>query len=99
MYWAMLGREGVLAVALLAKIGWGYYLEWMGEVGDRIGVGNGERERLLEEGVMRDFTGEEEDKKIERRILRRGLWLWFAELAPFVVARIWILSAKREWFE
>lgn len=31
-------------------------------------------------------------------LTRKGLWNWVAELAPFVIGRIWILTWKPAWF-
>ncbi|KAF2710185.1 hypothetical protein K504DRAFT_501457 [Pleomassaria siparia CBS 279.74] len=47
---------------------------------------------------------EGEDVKVllereEQERLRCGLWLWVAELAPFVIGRAWILSSKGSWFD
>jgi hypothetical protein len=47
---------------------------------------------------------EGEDVKVvtereEQEKLRYGLWLWVAELMPFVVGRIWILKYKPGWFD
>jgi hypothetical protein len=43
--------------------------------------------------------GREEDEVLERRKLRRAMWIWVAELAPFVVGRLWIMRYRPEWFE
>ncbi|KAF2809434.1 uncharacterized protein BDZ99DRAFT_28486 [Mytilinidion resinicola] len=35
----------------------------------------------------------------EGEFTREGLWRWVAELAPFVVGRVWVLGWRGEWFE
>jgi hypothetical protein len=35
----------------------------------------------------------------EQEKLRYGLWLWMAELVPFVLGRVWILKYKPGWFD
>jgi hypothetical protein len=42
--------------------------------------------------------GGEEDRMVEGGGLRRGLWLWVAELVPFVLGRMWILGTRPAWF-
>jgi len=47
---------------------------------------------------------EGEDAKVvkdreEQEKLRYGLWLWVAELMPFVLGRVWILRYKPGWFD
>lgn len=99
VYWTILGREGLLGLGLLAQIGWIHFKGWREERSISDDATIGERERLLEEGLRRDVEGEKEDRVMESRRLRKGLWLWIAELVPFVVARIWILQRRMEWFE
>ncbi|KAF2014820.1 hypothetical protein BU24DRAFT_423736 [Aaosphaeria arxii CBS 175.79] len=94
VYWTLLGREGLLALGLLGQIGWSHVGQWKSPV-DK---GAEERERLLEEGLGYDLKGRDEDVRWDERVLRKGLLLWVAELTPFILGRIWILTMKKDWF-
>jgi hypothetical protein len=90
VYWTVLAREGFLMAGLLGGIA----TSWISNhAGNTLGI-----ERGLEEGKGQVVRAEEADKVSEEKKLRRGLWLWVAELAPFVVARLWILTQREEWF-
>lgn len=93
MYWTVLAREGFLAAGLLGQIARSWCFE------GRKGDGGGKDAKALEEGLGVVRRAEEEDEELAGRKLRRGLWLWVAELAPFIVGRLWILQRRREWFE
>ena len=95
MYWAVLAREGFLAAGLLGQIAWSYVGR---ERMDDLKRGN-EDVKELEEGLGSVRRGKEEDEELSRRKLRVGLWVWMAELAPFVVGRLWILKMRGEWFD
>jgi hypothetical protein len=94
VYWALLGREGFLALGLLGQIGWNYFVP--GWAKSSIEVEYGEA-RALEEGYGR-VNNRREDLALHLKYLRRGLWLWILELVPFVVGRIWVLKWKAHWF-
>ncbi|KAF2475102.1 uncharacterized protein BDR25DRAFT_310557 [Lindgomyces ingoldianus] len=94
VYYTLLGREALLAFGLLAQIGWSYLRGWRG--GRRDSIRSVEE---LEEGLVSDRRGTKEDEKKALEMLRRGLWLWVAEVAPFVVGRMWILGFRKEWFK
>jgi hypothetical protein len=86
----VLAREGFLMAGLLGAIA----TSWASNHSENaLSI-----ERELEEGKRQMVRAEEADKVSEEKKLRRGLWLWIAELAPFVVARLWILTQREEWF-
>ncbi|KAH7132209.1 hypothetical protein B0J11DRAFT_521084 [Dendryphion nanum] len=58
-----------------------------------------EDDKALEEGYGLVRRAKEEDEGFANRKLRRGLWLWVAELVPFIIGRVWILRSRSEWFE
>ncbi|ORY01826.1 hypothetical protein BCR34DRAFT_574610 [Clohesyomyces aquaticus] len=95
VYWAVLGREGLLGAGLLAQIGWSWVGEWKR---GKERSGDGEF-KALEEGRAAEKRWGVEDENLAATILRRGLWMWVAELVPFVVGRMWILRYRREWFD
>ncbi|PSN66222.1 hypothetical protein BS50DRAFT_635367 [Corynespora cassiicola Philippines] len=89
VYWALLGREGFLGLGLLWQIGKGWW-------GERRKVREAEEERGIEEGRGKGVVGREVE---EGKFLRTGLWIWVAELAPFVLGRVWVLGYRERWFE
>jgi len=113
VYYALLAREGFLGLGLLGQLGMSYAREWR-RSGNKPGPKRSTKERLLalarkpasDEFIMPGGWGAEEDSEdmkvlLEREAqerLRRGLWLWVAELVPFVVGRLWILSYRENWF-
>ena len=90
VYWSVLAREGFLMIGLLGGIA-GIWSRGRAQDGLRV-------ERSLEEGKGGESRAAEEDQAVEQRMLQRGSWLWVAELVPFVVGRVWILTQKEEWF-
>lgn len=99
VYWTLLGREGLLALGLLAQIGWSHFLDWRAR---KNGVEEEDREkesRLLEEGFGAERRARAEDENRAVKILRKGMWLWVVELVPFIVGRVWLLQRKGQWFE
>ena len=92
VYWTLLAREGFLMCGFLGAIG------TIGFSGRGSGSDKDSAERELEEGKARDLRIAAEDEVVQQRRLRKGLWLWVAELVPFVVGRVWILTQKEEWF-
>ncbi|PVI04689.1 hypothetical protein DM02DRAFT_668889 [Periconia macrospinosa] len=93
VYLTMLAREGCLAAILLGQLTIGYFWEGKGE-----GVGTVEGgDRILEEGRVGEVKGEGVRREMESVALRRGLWVWLAEVAPFVVARVAVLGWG-SWF-
>lgn len=75
-------------------------LVW-GRAGEMHGVHGGDDDgdvRAVEEGLVMERRGKGEDWKVERQKLVGGLGWWVAELVPFVVARVWVLGWKGEWF-
>ncbi|KAF2658644.1 hypothetical protein K491DRAFT_713358 [Lophiostoma macrostomum CBS 122681] len=94
VYWTMLAREGVLGLGL----GWQILEGWWGE--RCLGVGDGDEDaKALEEGLVGESRVRAEDEGLGSRKLRRGMWIWIAELVPFVVGRLWVLGWRGEWFE
>ncbi|KAF2123114.1 hypothetical protein BDV96DRAFT_561984 [Lophiotrema nucula] len=99
VYWTLLAREGILAAGLLGQIVYLRYQEWCATREPESGVGKDVDVKALEEGRAGETAREARDRREERKILKRGLWLWVAELVPFVVGRIWILEMKPGWFD
>lgn len=60
--------------------------------------GDAGRVKALEGFVVKGAGSRDESKEKEERRLRRGMWLWVAELVPFIVGRAWVLGARPEWF-
>lgn len=89
VYWACLAREGFLTVGLLGSM---LALRW-----ER--TGRELNERAAEEGRVTEKRGREEDEAEGKRKLLHGMWLWVAELVPFVVGRACILGWRSDWFE
>lgn len=113
VYCALLAREGFLGLGLLGQLGVSYAREWW-RGSNQPGPRRTKKERLMalaraqptNAGYVMPGGWEEEgeDMKVlmereEAERLRRGLWLWVAELVPFVVGRVWILSSKGQWFD
>lgn len=94
VYWTLLAREGFLALGILAQIAASHFKE----LSRRGETSEGADAAALEEGLVKDRRGEEEDALVEERRLRKGLWYWVAELMPFVVGRLWILRRREDWF-
>lgn len=93
VYWALLARESFLAVGLLGQLGASYLEEWNKDKEDE-----GVRVRALEEGLAVELSQDEQVKVGDVEKLRRGMWIWVAELVPFVVGRLWVLQKRDQWF-
>ena len=91
VYWTLLAREGLLALGLLAQIGASYVRQRFETANEEVDIGAIEEGRA---GTVRELR---EDKMVGSTKLKGGMWLWVAELTPFVVGRLWILT-KSDWF-
>ena len=85
-------------VGLLGQMGWLWWRRRSGTDGLDGDEGD-EAARAVEEGLLGEKRNEAEDRGVEERKLVRGMGWWFAELVPFVVARVWVLGWKVEWFD
>jgi hypothetical protein len=94
VYLTLLGREGLLALGLFAQIGWSFVAERYARKG---GPGDDEI-AALEEGNALEIKGRRDDQQAATQKWRRGSWFWIAELVPFIMGRIWILTRRDIWF-